>query len=96
MFLKNVIFVSECSEDMCLVKNGSNMHLGDDGVKELIIICDHVHFSHKSEWTQDCFLSSKGAGLGWNPCDTDTGNERPLRGLSFYYCQLNQVCRTFV
>ncbi len=34
------------------VKNGSNMYLGDDGVKELVIICDHVH---KNEWTQDCF-----------------------------------------
>ncbi len=50
-------FVSECSEDMCLVKNGSNLYLGDDGAKELVIICDRVHFSHKNEWTQDCFLS---------------------------------------
>ncbi len=30
---ENAIFVSECSEDMCLVKNGSNMYLGDDGAK---------------------------------------------------------------
>ncbi len=44
------------------VKNGSNVYLVDDEVKELVIICDHVHFSHKIEWTQDCFLSPKGAG----------------------------------
>ncbi len=43
--LKNAIFVSECSEDVCLVKNESNMYLGDDGVEELVINCDHVHFS---------------------------------------------------
>ncbi len=42
-------------EDMCLVKNGSNMYFGDNGVKEFVIICDRVHFSHKNEWTQDCF-----------------------------------------
>ncbi len=60
--LNNVILVSECSEDMCLMENGSNVYLGDDGVKELVIICDHVHFSHKNEWTQDCFLSPKGVG----------------------------------
>ncbi len=54
MCLKNVIFVSECSKEMCLVKNGSSMYVGDDGTKELVIICDHVHFSRKSEWTNDC------------------------------------------
>ncbi len=48
-------FWSKCLEDMCLVKNGSNMYLGDDRAKELVMICDHVHFSHKNEWTQDCF-----------------------------------------
>ncbi len=42
--------------------SGSNMYLGDDGVKELVIICGHVHFSHKNEWSQDCFMSPKGAG----------------------------------
>ncbi len=47
---------------MCPVKNGSNMYLGDDGVKALVIICDRVHFSLKNEKTQDCFLSPKGAG----------------------------------
>ncbi len=52
-------FVSECSEDMCPVKNGPNMYLGDDEAKELVIICDHVHFSGKNEWTKD---SPKGAG----------------------------------
>ncbi len=34
--LKNAIFVSECSEDMCLVKNGSSVYLDDDGVKKMI------------------------------------------------------------
>ncbi len=53
--------MSECSEDTCLVKNGSNMYLGDDKAKELVIICDHVHFLKKNEWTQECFLSPKGA-----------------------------------
>ncbi len=37
------------------VKNGSNMYLGDNGVKELVRICDHVHFSYNNEWTQECF-----------------------------------------
>ncbi len=45
-------------------KNGSTMYLGDDGVKELVIIYDHVDFSRKDEWTQDCFLSPKRAGAG--------------------------------
>ncbi len=35
--------MSKCLEDMCLVKNGSDMCLGDDGMKELVIICEHVH-----------------------------------------------------
>ncbi len=47
-------------------ENGSSMYRGDDGVKELVKICDHVHFSHKNEWTRDCFLSPKGAGLWRN------------------------------
>ncbi len=52
---ENVILVSECLEDVCFVKNGSNMYLGDDGTKELVIICDHIHLSHKNERSQDCF-----------------------------------------
>ncbi len=68
---------------MCL-KNVSNLYLGDDGVKELVTICDHVHFSHKNKWTQDCFLSPKGAGPWQNPCDTDTGKERSVRRLAFF------------
>ncbi len=53
---QNAIFVSECLEDACLVKkNGSILYLGNDGVKELVIICDYVHFFCKNEWTQDCF-----------------------------------------
>ncbi len=61
---ENCYFVSKCSEATCLscLKNGSNMYLGDDGAKELVKICDHVHFCHKNEWTQDC-LSPEGAGL---------------------------------
>ncbi len=35
--LENVISASECSYDMCLVKNGSNMYFGENGTKELII-----------------------------------------------------------
>ncbi len=38
---------------MCLLKNRSHMYLGDNGAKELVIICDHVHFSRKNEWTKD-------------------------------------------
>ncbi len=60
--LQNAILVSECSEDMCPVKNGSNIYLGDNGVKDLVIICDHIHFSHRNEWTQDCLWSPEGAG----------------------------------
>ncbi len=58
MCLKNAIFGSECSEDTCLVKKGSNMYVGDDEAKESVIICDHVHFSPKNEWTQDCLLKT--------------------------------------
>ncbi len=64
------------------VKNGSSMYLGDDGAKELVLICNHVHFFHKNELTYNCFLSFKGAGPWRNPCDTDTGNERFVRGLA--------------
>ncbi len=46
-------------EDMCLVKNGSSVYLSHDGAKELVIICEHVHFSHKNKWTYDCVLSPK-------------------------------------
>ncbi len=38
------------------------MYPGEDGATESVIICDHVHFSHKDEWPQDCFLCPKGAG----------------------------------
>ncbi len=49
MCLKNAILVSECSGDMCLVKNGSSMYLGDVEMKEVVIICDHIHFLDKIE-----------------------------------------------
>ncbi len=39
---------------VCVVKNWSNMYLGEDAAKELVIICDHVHSSHENEWTKDC------------------------------------------
>ncbi len=55
MCLKNDIFVSEVFRRYVSVKNASSMYLGDDGVKELVLICDHIHFSHKNEWTQDCY-----------------------------------------
>ncbi len=42
-----------------LCKNG--VHLADDGVKELVIICDQVHFSSKNKWTSECFQSPGGA-----------------------------------
>ncbi len=40
------------------------MYFGDDGGKELVIICDHVHFSRENEWTKDasCFLKERGRG----------------------------------
>ncbi len=67
-----------------LVKNGSSMHLGDDGAKELVIIRDHVHFFHENEWTRDCILSSREGGPLQNACVTGTGSERSVRGLAFY------------
>ncbi len=85
MCLKNAIFVLEFSEDMCLVKNGSNMYLGDEEAKELTIICDHVHFSRKNEWTQDCSSLLKGRGRGQKLCDTDTGSARSMKRFAFYH-----------
>ncbi len=58
------------------------MYLGDDGVKELDINCDDINFSHKNEWTQDCFQSPKHGP--WHPCDTDAGNEPSVGGLGYY------------
>ncbi len=42
LHLKIAMFVSECSEDVCLVKNGCDIFFGDSGAKELVIISDHV------------------------------------------------------
>ncbi len=53
MCLKNAIFMFECSEDKRLVKNWSTTYLGDDEAKELVIICDHSHFSCEDKWTKD-------------------------------------------
>ncbi len=60
-------FVSECSEGMCLEKNVFKMYLADDGAKDSVIFCDHVHFSHRNEWTKNCFLCPKEVGLWRNP-----------------------------
>ncbi len=69
---------------MRLVKNESSMYLGDDGAKELVIICDHVHYTCKNERAQECFLFPKGAEPWQNSCDTDTGNELSVGGLGSY------------
>ncbi len=45
--LKNGILVSECLEDMRLVKNWPSMYCGDDGAIDLGTICDHIHFFRK-------------------------------------------------
>ncbi len=44
------------------LKNGSNLYLGDDRVKELVIICNHVHFPHKNKGTASSFLKGRGRG----------------------------------
>ncbi len=62
--LKNDIFVSEYLEDM---------YLGDDGVKELVIICDHIHFS------------SLPKGRGCGKTHVTLIQEMVLRRLAFYY-----------
>ncbi len=55
-------FLCQNVQKICVLgENGSNIYLGDNEAKELLIICDHFHFSSKNEWTQDCFLSPKGA-----------------------------------
>lgn len=40
-----MLFNHQCSEDMRLVRNWSNIYLGDYGTKESVIIWTHVHFS---------------------------------------------------
>ncbi len=76
--------MSECSEDTCLVKNGSNMYLGDNRAKELVIMCDHAHFSNKQNGLKSASTLLKGRGLVKKPCDTGTGNEQSVRHLTFY------------
>ncbi len=81
MCLLNAIFVSECSGDMCLVKNESSMYLDDYGAKELVIICDRVHFSlvrMNGPNTASSLLKSRDE----KPRDTDTGNEHQVRRLT--------------
>ncbi len=72
------------------------MYFGENRSKELVMICDHVHFSHNNEWTQDCFLFPKGAGRWRNPCDIDTGNEWSVRGLASYYPSLVALNTVYV
>ena len=48
-------------EIMWLVRNGSNIYFGDYGVKESLIICVHVHFSHWNQYTRTCRWSPKKA-----------------------------------
>ncbi len=62
---KEMPFLNQNVQKICLVKNDSSMYPGDNGAKELVVICDHVYFFHKNEWTQNCFLSPKGAGPWW-------------------------------
>ncbi len=81
---KNAIFLSECSDDMCLVKNWFSLYLGNDGVKELVIICDHVHFSLRINGLKTASCLLKGRGRGKKPCDTDTGDGQSVKGLTFY------------
>ncbi len=45
---------------------------GDDKVKELVLICDYVNFSHKNKGLKTAFSLLKGRGRGEKPCDTDT------------------------
>lgn len=52
------MLVSECSEDMWLLKNGSNIYLSDYRMKETVIICAHIHISYWSESTKDLPLVS--------------------------------------
>ncbi len=49
--------MSECLEEMCLVKNGSHMYVGEDGAKELVIIS-----SYKNKWTASCLVKGPGCG----------------------------------
>ncbi len=59
--LKNAIFVSECSEDTCLVKNGSNMYLGNDGEKELVIATMFISpITMNGLMTASCLLKGRG------------------------------------
>ncbi len=55
--IKSPDFISECLEDMRLMKNGSKMYLCDDEAKELVIICGHVHFFRKNEMNHQWDIS---------------------------------------
>ncbi len=67
--------MSECLVGLCLVKNGSNVYLGDDGVKELVRICDHVHSPIRRNRVKTASYLLKGQDSAENPCDADTGND---------------------
>ncbi len=59
------------------------MYLGDNGAKELVTICDHVHFSHRMNGLQTASSPLKGRGCG-ETHDTDMGNECSVGGLTSY------------
>lgn len=41
-------------QNICrLWENGPSAYLADYGIKECVIFCAHVHFSHQNEWTRD-------------------------------------------
>ncbi len=63
MWLKNDIYVSECSEDISLVKNGSILYLGDDGANELVIICDWFISPIRMNGLKTVFSLLDGTGL---------------------------------
>ncbi len=56
--------MSECLIDMCLAKIVTNLYPGDDEAKDLVLICDHVHFSHKNKWTKTASSPLKWWGCG--------------------------------
>lgn len=66
---EKAILMSECLEDLCLVKSGSSIYFGDYGTKELIIICTYFHFSHCNGWNRNYCSSPKEAGQWRHPCD---------------------------
>ncbi len=61
------------------------MYLGDDGGKEFVIPCDQIISLIRVNGLETASSLLKGRGRGEKPCDTDTGNEHSVRGLTFYH-----------